>query len=314
MKIKKWLCGLAAGAVLCLSLSACSTPRVAVTVDGTDYTTGVYLAFLYNSFYNMYYNNTNYQYPLYYYEQQGTDVWSIPFTYGLNSDTQVILMLSQYIQRDAVDTMVRTHVLQQMIAQYNLPPRADDQASIATQLASAKDSQFMPMGFNTASYATLINALSTDNQAFYGLYGPGGPREVPDSDLLDYFNTNYISYKIIQLSLLDPNASPAAMLTGDALTAVTDQMNGYLEMYKKTGDFDAVITQFNADQQAAEDAAAAADAATGTDASGNTTTAAPTTTKSTARSFAAASMPSTSTAFTGTISHSAAIPPLPGAQ
>lgn len=51
-----------------VSLSGCSTPEIAMTVDGTEYSTGVYLAYLYNTYFSLFYQGS---YPLYYYTYQG---------------------------------------------------------------------------------------------------------------------------------------------------------------------------------------------------------------------------------------------------
>ena len=56
LKLKKLIAALLC-AVMLLSFTACgSTPKVAITVDGKDYGTGEYLAYLLDAFQQAYYN------------------------------------------------------------------------------------------------------------------------------------------------------------------------------------------------------------------------------------------------------------------
>ena len=103
---------LAAGGLL---LGGCSTPDVALTVDDVTYEMGDYLAYLYASYYNIYYNRY-----LYYYEQMGTDVMSQTFTYK-----EETLKLEDYLKRVTVDTMVRQKAVSELLEKYGLSVSED---------------------------------------------------------------------------------------------------------------------------------------------------------------------------------------------
>ena len=79
-RIKQAACAALASAVL---LSGCSTPAVAATVDGKEYSTGVYLAYLY-----MIYQETFTNYNLYMYQYYGMDPWSQTLSYGEGDDAK----------------------------------------------------------------------------------------------------------------------------------------------------------------------------------------------------------------------------------
>lgn len=57
LKLKRLACAALAAVMLtsAVSLSGCSTPEIAMTVDGTEYSTGVYLAYLYNTYFSLFY-------------------------------------------------------------------------------------------------------------------------------------------------------------------------------------------------------------------------------------------------------------------
>ena len=102
LKLKRAACA-ALSALLLVStaaLSGCSTPKVAMTVDGQEIETGLYLAYLYNTFYQLYYGQGMYQYAAY------MDVWAQEFTYGEGDDAEK-LKLAEYIKRQTQDSIVR---------------------------------------------------------------------------------------------------------------------------------------------------------------------------------------------------------------
>ena len=85
MKLKRALCaGLSALMLLSLPLvSGCSTPEIAMTVDGREFSTGEYLAYLLNTFQTM-----DQSYYLSYYASAGVDIWSQEFEYGEGDNAQ----------------------------------------------------------------------------------------------------------------------------------------------------------------------------------------------------------------------------------
>ena len=84
LKLKRLACA-ALSAVMLLTAAAtagCSTPKVAMTVDGTEYSSGDYLAYLYMVYYNVFYNGYKGNTPLFYYAYSQQDPWDVELTYG----------------------------------------------------------------------------------------------------------------------------------------------------------------------------------------------------------------------------------------
>ena len=245
--IRKAACTVLA-AVMLLSatlFSGCSTPEVAMTVDGQEYTTGEYLAYLYNFFNQLYYGQN-----LYYYEAYGQDVWKTEYPYGEEEDAEK-LNLSDYIKRLAKDSIIRQKALKNKIDEYGVPERQKDLDEVSSTLSGIKADDALALGFSKANYEKMLTAVNTyEKQLFYGLYGKGGQREVSQADIEKYFNDYYLSYKIIEISLVDSSGKD---LSEEETTKINERLQGYLDLYKETGDFDKVIEKYNEDEKADDD-------------------------------------------------------------
>lgn len=227
-----------------LLLGGCSTPDVALTVDNVTYEMGDYLAYLYASYYNIYYNRY-----LYYYEQMGTDVMSQTFTYK-----EETLKLEDYLKRVTVDTMVRQKAVSDLLEKYGLSVSEDKVKELEKNFEGMTDNSKLDpmtgksaidMGFTLKRYIKASETYSlNENALFYGLYDKGGERAVADDKIRSYFDDNYLSYKIIEVTMQDDNK---ADLDEAGQKKITDNLNKYLEQYQKSGDFDAVIAQYTKD-------------------------------------------------------------------
>lgn len=148
---------------------------------------------------------------------------------------------------------------------------------------------------------------------FYGLYDKGGQREISDDDIRAYFEENYLTYKIISLPLTD---SEGADLGEEEAQEVRDRLQKYLDMYNESGDFDAVIEQYNEDENSSEaddsedTDTTASDTDTTTAGEETTTTAAETTTTegTTSTTAAETTADETGTTTTGSGEDTAKIP------
>ncbi len=281
--LKRTATALLALVMLCsaLLMTGCSTPKIAMTVDGEEYTTGQYLAYLYNTFYNVYMNTSVSSTPLYYYELYGTgtDVWAGPYTYeGQSYD------LAGYISALAQDSVVRQVAVKRMMAEHGITlqnNRPDSYKALQDELAALKKDAFIELGFNNESYAKMLEECNYNESAlFYGLYGKGGKREVAETELRTYFEENYLSYMIVSTVLQDQDGKD---LTDEKKAEVKKQFEEYLALYEKDKDFDAVIHKFEADEKAKSEAESSTTTTTtgGTTAEGATTTQNLTTTEAT---------------------------------
>lgn len=226
-------------AVLATTLlaSGCSTPKTAITVDGTSYSTGEYLAYLYNSFYQIYVNQGLYYYDL---NASGTyDVWNQTYTYSEDEETEY--NLADYMRRSAKDSIIRQVAVQRLLTQYGLSISEEDEATLNEQLASLKTDAYIEYGFNNESYARMYREYNLNEKAlFLGLYDKGGAREVAETDVRAYFDENYLSYEMISYALADSDGKD---LSDEELQKITEDLDGYLKMFQDGTSFDDVIAQ-----------------------------------------------------------------------
>lgn len=250
---KRILCSvLAAALLLTAMLTGCSIPKitlggtadVAATIGEQSISTGEYLAYLYNEFYNLYYSQGLYQYEMY-----GYDVWTQEYTYGEGDDAEK-LDLSAYITRLAQDNIKRQAALDKLLKDNNLSWIEEEAKQIEEDLAETSADAYLSLGINDEHFATVYKAIGLNERSlFFGLYGKGGTKEVTETELKKYFTDNYLSYKIISIALTDDEGKE---LDEAGKKKITDQLNGYLEQYNKDKNFEAVVDAYNK-ANAAED-------------------------------------------------------------
>lgn len=242
-KTKRILCTLLAAVMLlsALLMSGCSAPKltlggtnkVAATVGETTITTGEYLAYLYNVFYNYYYSQGLYQYA-----QYGYDVWSQTYPYGEEEDAEQ-LAFGEYLKRLTQDAIVRQEAVRQMLAEQELSWNTEDEAALDEQLKDLTEDAYLSLGFTNENFIKTYKTLSlNESSLFYGLYGEGGKRAVAEADRKAYFDENMLSYKLISLSMTDTNG---AELDEAGQQEILDQLEAYRAQYEKTGNFEAVV-------------------------------------------------------------------------
>ncbi len=233
-----------------LLLSGCSTPKVAMTVDGKEYTTGEYLAALYGNFSFMYYDNQLYQYETYY----GTDPWTETFPYG-EEGKEVDMLLADYIIAITKDSIVRQTAVKNMMEANGITVSEEDLAKLDEDLAGVSESEMIQYGFSKDSYRKMMIASSLDEKAlFYGLYGEGGKRAIPEDEIRAFYDDNYVAYKAITLDVTEET---------DQAT-LEEKLAPYLEQFNESKDMDAVIDQYTADSEAAAEEETTEEGAEGT--------------------------------------------------
>ena len=182
-RMKKAICALMAVLMLlAMGLSSgCSTPEYAATIDGEKYTTGEYLAFLYNTYYEvMQQNYSNFYYAGY----QGKDYWTdVPLTYGEGEDAKE-MDLASYIIQKTQDDMVYLKAVDNMLKANNLPYDSEQLKKMEKSLKNLKNDQFLAYGFNNASYKKSIYAQGlAEYSLFYGLYDNNRPRAMTEEQI-----------------------------------------------------------------------------------------------------------------------------------
>ncbi len=226
-------------AVCLLFTTACSTPDVAIRANDKDISMGEYLAYMYEMFYSVYYGQGMYQYASY-----GYDVWDLEFEYGEGDDAKD-LKLDEYLRQTGKDLAIRQVAVAELLEKYGLTVDEKDAKELKKQLATVSEADLLKYGFNKKNYAKVVMAVELNEAAlFYGLYDEGGEREVAEDDIRAYYEENYLSYKSIDVVLQDEKGKD---FDEDQIAAVQAQLEGYLAMYEESGDFDAVIKQYEAD-------------------------------------------------------------------
>lgn len=268
-----------------LAFSGCSTPAVAMTVDGKDYSSGEYLAYLYNAYTEVFY----YNYYLAYYQ----DPWDMTLPYGEDEETAVDLSVSDYIKQSAQDTIIRQKAIENRLEEAGLEWMEDDIKQADEQIAQVNESQLLDLGISMESFERMYRAYTCNERAlFYGTYDNGGSKAMTEEEIRAYFDENYLSYKIIEISLTDDDG---ADLSDEEKEEVMDRLEKYLNQYNTSKDFDAVIDTYEEDE-----AAATATSGATTTGTGSTTTGTTAATTSATTATTAATTETTETAGTGT--------------
>ncbi len=245
--MRRALCAMMAVLLVAVSVTGCSAPKL--TLGGTPDTvgkvgdvtisTGEYLAYLYNTFYNLYYSQGLYQY-----EQYGTDVWAESYPYGEGDDAEE-LKLVDYMHRMTQDTILRQIAVQQLLDENELKYDAEEEAALDKDVEeNLVADAYLPLGFNNENYIKMYKATSLgESSLFYGLYGEGGKKEMGKDDRRAYFDKNMISYKMISKEMLDSNGAELSEKDQENITTLLD---GYLDLYNRTGSFEKVVDEANA--------------------------------------------------------------------
>ena len=210
LKLKRALCAVLTAVLVMGTLlaSGCSTPKYAVTLDGQQYETGEYLAYLYLAYSQV---MQQAQYYLYMQSMQGgstvKDVWDLELPYGEEEDAPT-LKLEAYIKQLAKDMMIRQRALENKLTEYGISPSQEDIDEVNTQLNQYGADDLLKLGISKEHFAAAYRAVQlNDNALFYGLYdgetNPEAPFMMPEEEIRKYFTDNYLSYKVIEIPLTD---------------------------------------------------------------------------------------------------------------
>lgn len=290
---------LSACAVLAtLAFSGCSTPAVAMTVDGKEYSSGEYLAYLYNAYTEVFYGQTQ----LAMYAAYGQDPWAMTLPYGDDEETAVDLSVSDYIKQLAQDTIIRQKAIENKLDEAGLEWLEDDIKKADEQLESASANQLLEQGISMESFEKMYRAyICNESALFYGTYDNGGSKAMTEEEIRKYFDENFLSYKIIEMSLVDDEGKD---LSEEDKKEVLDQLEKYREQYNTSKDFDKVIETYQADEAAKTSTSGSSGTSTSGTGTGSTTgttgTTAATTTATSAGTTTSAADGTTSATGTGT--------------
>ena len=221
MKLKRVLCVALAALLIASSLllGGCSTPKYALEADGVKFEMGDYLSYLYA----VLTTDSNISMYCYYF---GTEALGKNATYDKKEVT-----IEEYIKLSAQDSMIRQVALRNMMEEYGIEWDKDDLKDIEEQLKDLQNDAFIALGFNNDRYIKTCKWLDlNESSLFFGLYGKGGQKEVAKDDIKKYFDDNYLSYKMIEFSLVDSNSKE---LSDDKKAEIQKQLQKYLDAFNK---------------------------------------------------------------------------------
>ena len=307
---KRILCAvLAVAMVLSVMLTGCDRPKVTINKvpavaatygDGQQLTTGEYLAYLYLTFENTY--NSAYEYYNQYAAYTGTYTDPLTQTYTYEEGGEE-MSFYDYVVRLTQDNIKAQIILNQMIKDNGLSWDADGLSDYNQTVAELQKDAFIDLGFNNESYTSALKSLTLSwDSAFYGMYGEGGKhaKAVTSEELKNYFDTNYVSYKMLNIALTDSN-SKALDKEGEAYKKLMELMDGYMKVYEEEG-FDAAYEAFEKDadtiESIKESAATTTTTTTTTTGTGSTTAASGNTTAGTTAATTTTTASTTTTTST----------------
>lgn len=218
------------------------TPAVAATYGDQEISTGEYLAYLYLNFEQVY---SNYSYLVQYQMDPWTSEYAkIPYDNAAGETVQ--LGMEEYIRQITQDTIKQNIVLEQMMADNGLSLIAEEAADIDKEIAEMPEGAYLPVGVSNENFGKVYKDLTLNQRStFFGLYGEKGPRAVAETDIRKYFDTNYISYKMISVPLTKTNEkNETVALTADEKAAELKKLNEYLAIYNEKG-FEAAMDAYN---------------------------------------------------------------------
>lgn len=233
--LKKLLC-VALAAIMVLSLTGCSTPKVALTVDGKDYSTGEYLANLFSA-YSYAYSDGG----LGYAEQQGYDIWSQMYTYENQQ-----LDLSAYLREVAIDDIIRQKAIANLMEKEGVvmdEETAKEAQATLNGFTSDDWDMFLSYGIGKENYTNMFMASYNEQALFMARYDKGGSKAVAEEDIRKYFDDNYLSYKMISVNMMSNDAE----MTEDKQKTIKEELEKYLKLYNDGKSFNEVIAQYNYD-------------------------------------------------------------------
>lgn len=127
----------------------------------------------------------------------------------------------------------------------------DATKSQADQMAAYQWSYYGPAyqenGISEASYKEYVRNSYKASMLFEAIYAEGGTEEVPDQELLDYFNANYLS---IDRIVFEPEAAADGSVSEQALANAREEAELYKRLLEKGGSI-ADLAKKYADEKAA---------------------------------------------------------------
>ena len=138
--------------------------------------------------------------------------------------------LNEAVTAAAKERVSEHYAVLKMFDDMGLSLSEADRLSIEAQANNMWSSSYEERGIAKSSLVAYLEAVSKRNAIFSAIYGPGGEKEIGESELKTAFNDTYYAFMYISRSTVDP-------ATGEALdSAALKENSDYLEGLKKRAD------------------------------------------------------------------------------
>ena len=125
------------------------------------------------------------------------------------------------------------------------------QQTMYGQMPAAKKS-LEKYGVSLASYTYVVADAHQNEEAYFDyLYSPGGPKAVPDAELVKYVQDNYVDYSYISVPLYtsqqqEGSEQPTSVaMSAEEKKKVNDKINGYAKAINDEGkSYDDVVSEY----------------------------------------------------------------------
>ena len=233
MKLKRAAAGLLAAAMVC-SLASCGGDTTWTFRSGSNtVTSGMYVGLSIEAL-----NAAS--------GVEGYDSTKSPFDQSLEgSDGE------KWIQATANQYAREYLAVEDQFAQRGLSLSEEDQAAVSSQVTLywttlGMGTIYEEEGCNETSYTNLVTNQYKRNLLFESIYGEGGEKEVPQSDLESAFQEDYAKGVYFSVSLLDDEGEK---LTGDELESKQNEAETLAERIRSGEDIEAVKAAYLADPE-----------------------------------------------------------------
>ncbi len=239
---------LAAVVVLTLMMTAvgCSTPKDAAKVGNIEFTTGEYLAYLYNAAAERSADSLV--------QSMGPDVWGMEYSYDsesvfVNMDPNVatsdetaatdnMMKLEELVKQAAKDKMIYCAAIQTIADENGIKISDEDLQEASNILAMLDKEGMLDKGISEESFKKMFLRTSyLPETVFFGLYGTDGKTPTAAADIDKYFADNYVSFEYITVELEKDNVD----LSEEEIAEKKAELEAYRNVYYATGDFDKAV-------------------------------------------------------------------------
>lgn len=207
--------------VLALSATACSGDTTwAYKYNDDTVAAGVYIMYLYDSYYNA--QNT------FAAANDGTASTDIFKETIEEKDAK------QWMKDDAAIAAKAALATRAWLKEIDKEVTDDDYAysdQMAAYYWASMSASFEPLGVSEESFTNYFRGTSETSVLFHALYGEGGPKEVPDTELRPYYNENFYQFQYVSGSYY----SGGTALSDAEKTLVKQRFEGYLAQIQEEG-------------------------------------------------------------------------------